>query len=51
MDDAAATLRGFRSQALYVLHRVLTDPRRWELTFISEGDEDVAVWDANSRQI
>ncbi|MCB1205947.1 MAG: hypothetical protein KDN18_16920 [Verrucomicrobiae bacterium] len=51
MDDASATLRGFRSQALYVLHRVLTDPRRQELAFIPEGDEDVSVWDANSRQI
>ncbi|MCA9447734.1 MAG: hypothetical protein KC931_11505 [Candidatus Omnitrophica bacterium] len=44
-DDPSSTYRGFRSQALYVLHRLLTDPDRAGLVFRPEGDEDLAIYD------
>jgi hypothetical protein len=45
-EDASATYRGFRNQALYVLHRLLTDDRGTERIYRPEGAEDLAVFDS-----
>ena len=50
-DDPSATYRGFRSQALYVLHRLLHDQDGADLVFRPEGDEDLAVYDSCGVQI
>jgi hypothetical protein len=44
-DDASATFRGFRHQALYVLSRILTDSDAAKRTYRPEGSEDLAVYD------
>ncbi|GAB5562274.1 MAG: hypothetical protein SynsKO_39210 [Synoicihabitans sp.] len=44
-DDASATFRGFRHQALYVLSRILTDTDAAKRTYRPEGSEDLAVYD------
>lgn len=44
-DDASATFRGFRHQALYVLWRILTDADAAKRTYRPEGSEDLAVYD------
>ena len=46
-DDASATFRGFRHQALYVLWRILTDANAARRTYRPEGSEDLAVYDEN----
>lgn len=44
-DDASATFRGFRHQALYVLSRILTDTDAAKRMYRPEGSEDLAVYD------
>lgn len=50
-DDASATFRGFRHQALYVLSRILTDAKADKRTYRPEGSEDLAVYDEHFRLI
>jgi hypothetical protein len=50
-DDASATYRGFRNQALYVLSRLLTDARSDERIYRPEGTEDLAVFDSEMRLV
>jgi hypothetical protein len=44
-DDASATFRGFRHQALYILSRILADDASAEQSYRPEGSEDLAVYD------
>ena len=48
--DATPTYRGFRLQALYILHRILLSTGE-ELIFQPEGNEDLDVFDANEELI
>jgi hypothetical protein len=50
-EDASATYRGFRNQALYALYRLLTDPRSDECIYRPEGAEDLAVFDSQMRLV
>lgn len=50
-EDASATYRGFRKQALYILHRLLTDVTASERIYRPEGSEDLAVFDSSMRLI
>ena len=50
VDDASATYRGFRNQALYVLARVLEDAQNTRI-FVPEGAEDLAVYDTELRLV
>lgn len=50
-EDASATYRGFRNQALYVLHRLLTDANSSERIYRPEGAEDLAVFDERMRLV
>jgi len=45
-EDASATYRGFRNQALYVLYRILTDEHGAQQTYCPEGAEDLAIYDS-----
>lgn len=42
-DKPSATYRGFRHQALYILHRILTDANSQEVIYQPEGKEDLAI--------
>lgn len=46
---AEAAFKGYSSQTLYILHRVLTDEK--DLTFQPETKEDLAVYDSNDKLI
>ena len=50
-SDASATLRGFRNQFLYVLHRVLTDDESDKQIYRPEEAEDLSVYDASQTLI
>ena len=50
-EDASATYRGFRNQALYALHRLLTDAQASERIYRPEGAEDLAVFDSKMQLI
>ncbi|MEZ6049192.1 MAG: hypothetical protein R3C11_27170 [Planctomycetaceae bacterium] len=50
-SDASATLRGFRNQFLYVLHRILRDEEADKRIYRPEGAEDLAVYDAKQTLI
>ena len=50
-EDASATYRGFRNQALFVLYRLLTDESARELIYRPEGTEDLAVFDSQMRLV
>lgn len=50
-EDASATYRGFRNQALYVLSRLLTDENASEQFYRPEGAEDLAVFNSEMRCI
>lgn len=50
-DNAPATLRGFRNQALYVLHRLLTDGDSGAKVYRPEGAEDLAIFDSAGRLV
>src|SRR5690349_19005200 len=50
-DDASPTYRGFKSQARYVLHRLLTDPNAAQQVYRPEGAEDLAIYDSQLRLI
>ena len=44
-EDASATYRGFRNQALYALFRITTDPDATERVYRPEGSGDLAIYD------
>ncbi|MFY2558647.1 hypothetical protein ACN469_13550 [Corallococcus terminator] len=46
---APAALRGYRLQALYTLHRILSDKESAQLVFRLEGHEDLDILDATGR--
>jgi hypothetical protein len=48
-SDAAPAYHGYRVQALYTLWRILTARDKASLVFQPEGQEDLAVLDANAR--
>jgi hypothetical protein len=50
-DDASATFRGFRHQALYALWRMLTDADAHEKSYRPEGGEDLAVLDSRFQLV
>lgn len=50
-DDASATYRGYRKQALYVLSRILTDKESDQQIYHPEGSEDLAVYDLEQRLV
>ena len=50
-EDASATYRGYRNQALYVLARLLTDANSEQRIYRPEGAEDLAVFDSSQRLI
>lgn len=50
-EDASATYRGFRNQALYALYRLLTDVRSEEHIYRPEGAEDLALFDSKMRMV
>jgi hypothetical protein len=50
-EDASATYRGFRSQALYILHRLLTDGKGSERIYRPEGVEDLAIFDSRMHLV
>lgn len=50
-ENASATLRGFRNQALYILHRLLTDRDGAERIYRPEGAEDLAIFDSLGRLV
>ena len=50
-DDASATYRGYRRQALYALARILTDTNSDQRVYHPEGSEDLAIYDLNQRLI
>jgi hypothetical protein len=43
-ENASATYRGFRNQALYVLYQLLTDDAAMAQIYRPEGAEDLAVY-------
>jgi hypothetical protein len=45
-DNASATYRGFRNQALYVLYRLLTDEAAADQIYRPESAEDLAIYQA-----
>lgn len=49
LDNASYTYRGFRLQALYILHKILTSPEKY--VFQPEGAEDLAVYDTRHNLI
>jgi len=50
-DDASATYRGYRKQALYVPWRLFTDANADRRIYRPEGAEDLAVFDLDQRLI
>ncbi len=50
-DSPEPTYRGFRKQALYVLHRLVTDRHVVPRVYHPEGVEDLAVWSPTTLQI
>ena len=50
-EDTSATYRGFRNQALYALHRLLTDAGASERIYRPEAAEDLAVFDSRMQLI
>lgn len=46
-DHASATFRGFRLQTLYAVYTIFSSPI--ELSFIPEGAEDLAIYDAEDN--
>lgn len=49
--DATPSYRGYRSQALYTLFRLIEAPREQATIFQPEGYEDLAVFDADDRLV
>lgn len=47
MSDATPAYRGYRLQALYILHRILSETRE-DITFYPEGVEDLDIRDSNN---
>lgn len=47
MSDATSAYRGYRLQALYILHRILSETRE-NITFYPEGIEDLDIRDSDN---
>lgn len=50
-DNPESTYRGFRKQALYVLHLLLTDGGSLPRVYHPEGVEDLAIWSPTTLKI
>ena len=51
IEDASATFRGFRRQALYILSRLLVDDEAHCRIYRPEGSEDLLVFDASMKPV